>query len=161
LRWLGAAGGDSSGERGCVSAPRDDKVAVVLVSADLWRFCLSLSCGVMGAAAVPRCVGRRDGMPTGAPQRGQMERRAAISSRARRCLPQLQTNLIAMIAGPHHCGARNVLRKAISLSCSALLKAAKLWALGHHAGRARNRLYPRAAASAIRPAAARRRNWMR
>lgn len=44
----------------------------------------------------PGLVGASAGMPTGAPQRGHTERREAISSRARRCLPQVQTNLIVM-----------------------------------------------------------------
>jgi hypothetical protein len=35
-------------------------------------------------------------MPTGEPQRGQIERREAISSRALRCFPQVQMNLMVM-----------------------------------------------------------------
>src|SRR5262249_36050611 len=54
------------------------------------------SSGVMGPRAVPGWVGRKEGMPTGDPQRGQTVRRDAISSRARRCLPQLQINLIVI-----------------------------------------------------------------
>jgi hypothetical protein len=55
------------------------------------------SCGVSGAACVPAWVGCSEGTPTGLPQRGHIDRRAAISSRARKCLPQLHTNLMDMI----------------------------------------------------------------
>jgi hypothetical protein len=54
------------------------------------------SVGDSGGAVVPMWVGFREGMPTGEPQRGQTERRAAISSRALRCFPQVQTNLMVM-----------------------------------------------------------------
>jgi hypothetical protein len=55
-----------------------------------WR---SRSSGVIGAAP-PGVVGCRDGMPTSEPHLGQTTRFMAISSRARRCLPQEQTNLM-------------------------------------------------------------------
>jgi len=45
------------------------------------------------------------GTPTGAPQLGHTERRAAMTSRALRRLPQEQTNLIDMTT--HNGGARD------------------------------------------------------
>src|SRR5947207_1969716 len=60
------------------------------------------SAGVRGLAVIAEFAACLDGMPTGAPQRGQTLRRAAISSRARKCLPQLQTNLIDMMHSRNH-----------------------------------------------------------
>src|SRR5205823_11131038 len=59
------------------------------------------SAGVMGRAGVPGWVGRCEGMPTGEPQRGHIDLRAAMASRARSRLPQLQTNLIDMRSEEH------------------------------------------------------------
>src|SRR5437899_1316738 len=50
----------------------------------------------MGPRVAPRTAGWSAGTPTGAPQRGHTERRVAISSRARRCFPQRQINLMDM-----------------------------------------------------------------
>jgi hypothetical protein len=84
-RRAGAVGGESTA--GAVAG----EAAVARCRARRIR-----SGGVSGGAIVPTWVGFSEGMPTGEPQRGQTDRRAAISSRALRCFPQVQTNLMVM-----------------------------------------------------------------
>jgi hypothetical protein len=90
LELKGNAGSLGDGGAGSSSA---NKPAAVFCN---WRACLSA--GDRMAAAVPRWVGSREGMPTGLPQAGHIVRRAAILSLAFRRLPQEQKNLIDITA---------------------------------------------------------------